>query len=374
MKKIKILMLHLGYGGVEKQTISMANALCHKYNIEIVSFYKLAPTPAYTIDSQIKIKYLLDDKPNRNEFKEALKKIKVLKVIKEGLKAVKILYLKKSLIKKEIKLNDYDIIFSTRTEYGILLNKYGNKEKTKITEEHNHIETNEYRKKITKNYKNLDYIVVISKYHERLYKEWFNNAKPQIVQIENILNKDLDGASKLNHNAIVSAGRFNYIKDFANLIDVMHYATKDNPSLKLYLLGDGEEKDNLKAKIKEYNLEENIIMPGFVSEEEVDKYFLKSDIYVLTSFKECFPMVIIEAFNAGLPVISYDILAGPKEMIKNGKTGYLIEERNSQKMAEKINKLLNDKESLKKMGTIAKKESQNYTAEKIITKWGKILK
>lgn len=374
MKKIKILMLHLGYGGVEKQTITMANNLCDNYQIEIVSFYKLEKVPAYDINPSIKIKYLYDGKPNREEFMQYLKQFRLFKCFKEGIKSLKILYLKNKLIKKEILLNDADIYFSTRTEYGKLLSKYGSKNKLKVTEEHNFIDDKKYQKEIIKGYQNLDYVVVISKYHEKMYNEWFKNTNVKIVRIENILNNISNSKTKLNNNAIIAVGRFDPIKDFSSLIDVMNLLVKNNPNLKLYLLGDGEEKDLLIRKIQKYNLENNVIMPGFVSAKEVLKYELKSDIFVMTSLKECFPMVLLEAYSCGLPVISFDILTGPREIVKNNKTGYLIQNREVKNMASKISELLKNQKKLKEFSDNAYEESKKYTIEKIIKKWENLFK
>lgn len=374
MKKLKILMLHLGYGGVEKQTITMANGLSKYFDIEIVSFYKLLDKPAYNINDRIKVKYLYNGKPNRDDFKKTLKAKKFIKTFQEGIKALKILYLKNKLIKKEILLNDSDIYFSTRTEYGKLLGKYGKKEKIKLTQEHNYIENDKYRKQIQKNYKSLDYVIVINKYQEEMYKEWFKNTNVEIRRVENILNNSSDKNSKLNSNAIIAVGRLDPIKGFSSLIKVMNIALKENPDLKLYLLGDGAEKEKLYQEIKEYQIEKNIIMPGFVSAEEVTKYMLMSDIYIMTSEKECFPMVILEAFNCGLPVISFDILTGPKELVKNDHNGYLIENRNCEAMAIKINSIIHDSKKLKQLSKNAKDDSKKYLIDNIIKKWLKILK
>lgn len=374
MKKLKILMLHLGYGGVEKQTITMANGLSKYFDIEIVSFYKLLDKPAYNINDRIKVKYLYNGKPNRDDFKKTLKAKKFIKTFQEGIKALKILYLKNKLIKKEILLNDSDIYFSTRTEYGKLLGKYGKKEKIKLTQEHNYIENDKYRKQIQKNYKNLDYVIVINKYQEEMYKEWFKNTNVEIRRVENILNNSSDKNSKLNNNAIIAVGRLDPIKGFSSLIKVMNIALKENPDLKLYLLGDGAEKEKLYQEIKEYQIEKNIIMPGFVSAEEVTKYMLMSDIYIMTSEKECFPMVILEAFNCGLSVISFDILTGPKELVKNDHNGYLIENRNCEAMAIKINSIIHDSKKLKQLSKNAKDDSKKYLIDNIIKKWLKILK
>ena len=103
MKKITILMLHLLHGGIEKQTISLANQLCQYYEVEIVSTYSMLSKPAYTVDDRVKIKYLMDDKPNRQEIKEAIKSKKLIQIIKQGFKAIKILYLKKQLMINQVK-------------------------------------------------------------------------------------------------------------------------------------------------------------------------------------------------------------------------------------------------------------------------------
>lgn len=374
MRKIKILMLHLGHGGVEKQTITMANGLVDKYDIEIVSFYKLTAKPAYPINNRIKIKYLYNGKPNREEFKKSLKSKKIFKTIKEGFKAIRILHLKKKLVKKEIVNNDADIYFSSRTEYGILLSKYGAKEKQKITQEHNYIEDNKYQKRIVKGYKNLNNIIILTKYQEEMYKKWFKNTNIEINRIENILDNDSKEVSKLNNNAIIAVGRFDPIKDFSSLLNVMRIAVRKNPYLKLYLLGDGEEKDKLTKLISEYKLEKNVVMPGFVSAEKVKEYMLKSDIYLMTSKKDCFPMVILEAFNYGIPVISFNILTGPREMINSNYNGILIENRNCDEMAETINELINNPKKLKQLGKNAKKDSNKYLINNIIKKWLRIFK
>jgi len=369
MKKIKILMLHLEHGGAEMQTITMANSLAKKYEIEIVSFYKISNNPAYKIDKQIKVKYLYEGGPNRKEFMAALKKLNVFRILKEGLKAVKILYLKTKLIKKEILLDDADIFFSTRYEYAKLLSKYGNKSKLKVTQEHNFIDDEKYKNNIVKYYCNLDYVVVISKYQEKMYKEWFKDSKVRIVRIENILDKNIKKLSNLNNNALIAVGRFDPIKDFISAVEVIKILVKNNPKLKLYLLGDGPERALLEQKVSEYGLNKNVIMPGFVSIDEVYKYMQKSDIFLMTSLKESFSLVILEAYNCGIPVISYDILSGPKELVKNNKTGYLIENRSIEEMALKASQLLNNKDKLKLLGKNAKIESQNYLVEKVMEKW-----
>ena len=126
MKKITILALHLGTGGIENAISCLANILIEKYEVEIIATYKINEKPAFYLNPKIKIKYLMEDlKPNAQEFKKALKQFNVKNIFKEGFKALKILYLKKKLMIDEIKKLDSDIVISTRDIHNEWLGKYG---------------------------------------------------------------------------------------------------------------------------------------------------------------------------------------------------------------------------------------------------------
>ena len=91
MKKVAILALHLGSGGIERITTMLANNLCNDYKVEIVSTYKIFNKPFFNLDSRVSVKYLIPDMvPNEKEFKAALSDFRLIKASKEGKKALKI--------------------------------------------------------------------------------------------------------------------------------------------------------------------------------------------------------------------------------------------------------------------------------------------
>ena len=94
MKKVSILALHLGYGGIEKCIASLANNLCNKYQVEIAVCYKLFDKPAFDIDDRVKIKYLNNKKivPNKEKIKKALSEKKFITLFKEGIFSLKVLH------------------------------------------------------------------------------------------------------------------------------------------------------------------------------------------------------------------------------------------------------------------------------------------
>ena len=125
MKKVTILALHLGYGGIEKCISSVSNMLAGDFEVDIISTYKLCDRPAFDIDNRVKINYLIDKGPNKKEIREALNKFKLITLFKELVKATKLLRNKKNLMIDAIKKCDSDYIISTRDIHNDWLGKYG---------------------------------------------------------------------------------------------------------------------------------------------------------------------------------------------------------------------------------------------------------
>lgn len=372
-KRITILLLHLQHGGIEKQTITFANELSKKYDVEIISAYSMKQKPAYQVNKNVKIKYLIDDAPNRDEFKAAVKQKNIIKILKEGFKSIKILYLKNHLMKMEVKKIKCDFVFSTRIEYANILSKYAPDNVVTITEEHLHNDSKKYIKRVKKSFRNLDYLITIGKGSTDNYSKWLkDNQKIKIVEIPNILEEVPLENSKLDNNDIVSVGRLHPVKDFVTLIKVFEIVQKEVKDAKLTIVGGGEEKDKLNNLVNELGLKEKVILTGMVEKDEVKENLLNSSLYVMTSLTECFPMVLLEASSVGLPLISFDVPVGPKAIISNDYNGYLITNRNIDEMAKKIIYVLKNEEVLQDLGMNSKKNSYNYLPEKIMEKWYKI--
>ena len=87
MKKISILSLHLGYGGIEKSVVALANLLCENHDVEIMSIYQLYDESPFNINEKVKVNYLNEKmKPQPEEFKRALKQFRLIKAFILGMK------------------------------------------------------------------------------------------------------------------------------------------------------------------------------------------------------------------------------------------------------------------------------------------------
>ena len=372
VKDITFLMLHLNYGGIEKQVSTLANELAKfkdRYTINIVSVYKINDEPFYELDPNIKIKYLMDRGPNKAEIKHALKTFNIFRLIIELFKGLNIVISKYSLMKKEIENLNTDIIVSSRIEFSKYIKR---KDTLNISQEHSYIDSPSYIKKVRKSFRYIDYLVVMTEGAQKKYEQWLkyvDNA-PKVVCIPNMIEDTQDDEiCDISSKNIVSVGRLEKVKDFESLVDVFNIVLKHYPDYKLNIVGEGHDRKNIERKIRNYNLEDKVIFKGRLNSEQVKQEMLKSCLFVLTSKSESFSLVLCEAMSLGLPCVSFDVDMGPREIIKENNTGFLIKNRNEERMAKRIIQLISNKDLSYEFSKEAQLASNDFFAENMVKKW-----
>ena len=376
MKKVSILSLHLGYGGIEKSIIALANLLCQKYEVEIACTYCLYDKPAFNLDKKIKVKYLTNDVvPNKDDFKDAVKKKKVGNILKEGFKSFKILKLRKQTMVDYIKNTDSEIIISTRDIFDNWLGKYGKDSVLKIGWEHNHYHGNlKYANKIIKYAKRLDFLVLVSNELKDFYKASLDGSKCRCVYIPNIIDKLPKYLSHLNKKRLISVGRLSEEKGFYDLLEIYKKLTIKHEDWCLDIIGDGPLRTELQEFIDSNNLSDKVRLHGFRDKDYIDNLLHESSIYLMTSYTESFGIVLIEAMSHGVPCIAFSSAEGARELIEDGVNGYLVDNRDYSSYVERVSYLINNKDKRDKLGQEAYASVKKYTGSEVIKLWYDILK
>lgn len=378
MKKITIFSLHLGYGGIERCVANLANLLYKEYEVEIIATYKLNDVPAFDINKKVKITYLIDKyTPNREEWKNAIKKLRPIKFIKETYKAVKCLSLRKTKTVEAMKQCDSDIIISTRVLFNKWLGIYGKSKAYKIGWEHNHHHQDlEYANGVANSCRNLDALVLVSDSLRNYYKKKMKqlDIKCRCVFIPNMLDDIPKTTSKLSEKRIISVGRLSKEKGYVDLIEIFKEFNKLNPDWRLDIVGDGSERNKVVDRIYQYNLTNNVTVHGYLKKKEINELLKKSSLYVMTSYTESFGIVLIEAMSHGIPCLAFTSAEGANDLISNNENGYLIENRDFSEMVNRMNELVNDKDKRIELGKNARETSLKYCKEIIQKEWCKLLK
>lgn len=370
-KKITILALHMGYGGVENAIATQASMLSKKYNVEIISLYKQEYQIPFKLDDKVKVTYLLNTVSNRQEFIDNLKHFHLIKTLKEGIKSIYILLNKNSKIIKYLINSDAKIIISTRYEFSKLLNKYGRKNTLKISEQHVYDISDKYIEKLNK-LKNIDYLMPVSKNLLDEYKGKVHIKMQYIPLALNYYPKD-DELSQVNNKNLIAIGRLDKVKGFADLITIMDILVDKDSEIKLNIFGDGSEKESLQELIKEKHLEKNIKLWGFKKYTFIKDYLKSSSLYLMTSLEESFGLVVIEAMSYGIPCIAFDSAKGVLDVI-NKDNGYLIKNRNIEEYSNTILKYLNLSNKEKKLlANNARNIASKYSFDNVRRKYLKFI-
>ncbi len=370
-------------GGVQRCLTIIANALIDKgYEVSIVctdNNYKIDYN-LYGLNKKTKIKFIPVSIWEKLLFcwtfilKKILEKFLFLN---KFISLTNFVYCKKRFIQNKkiinyLNQNNIDVCVGIGPEYTLFLGIYKDKLNCKIIGwQHSSFEAyfEKYFKSLTYWFKNnisvLDNYIVLNDYDKKRIKEAFNYEADCIYNPKSFYSNE---KSKLNNKIFITVGRFSKVKGYERLIDSFNIFNQKNKDWKLIIIGEGELKDVLQEKINNNNLNDKILLIDRTN--KVKDYYLNSSIYVLSSFHEGLPMVLIEACECGLPIISYDL---PVCVEQFSDCSLIIEDGDINGFADAMDKLANDKKLLKDLANKAIINSKKYDIKNIIKKWEKIL-
>jgi GalNAc-alpha-(1->4)-GalNAc-alpha-(1->3)-diNAcBac-PP-undecaprenol alpha-1,4-N-acetyl-D-galactosaminyltransferase len=200
------------------------------------------------------------------------------------------------------------------------------------------------------------------------YKAQFKHEN--VIVIGNPIRQIMDlNKSTERKNIIITVGRLIESKHHDRLIEL--FAKLPAPDWELIIVGDDalnqKNHKKLEVLIKDLNQDHRIFLAG--NQVDVDSYLMRSKIFVFTSSSEGFPNVIGEAMAAELPVISFNCVAGPSEMILNGINGFLIPTNDYASLYKRLKELIHDQSLRKRLGTNARKSIRKFSIENIGSKY-----
>ncbi len=193
------------------------------------------------------------------------------------------------------------------------------------------------------------------RYFRKTASEYDVQFLPNAIDYEKFhCDNDRQPSAKLR---LVNVGSYQAKKNQSFLVAVAKILRERHIDFELNLLGDGEKFGEVANLIKENHLEANVMQRGNV--ENVTEYLWQSDIYVHSAYYEPFGLVLVEAMAAGLPVVTLDG-RGNRDLIVQGKNGYMLYEQNAEQFADRILEIWNDKQKYCQMSAFAQEFARQY--------------
>ena len=168
------------------------------------------------------------------------------------------------------------------------------------------------------------------------------------IELDEDKSNQLDIITKNSKGIVLgNAGRLTEQKRQKDLIEIAKQLANRNIDFTLFIAGEGEERSKLELEIERNNLQDKVVLLGFV--DDMSAFMSSIDIFLLTSEWEGFGFVIVEAMMKSKPVLAYDITSNP-EIIDNNTTGYLIDFPNVDIFVDRLASLMNNPELMEAMG------------------------
>ena len=165
------------------------------------------------------------------------------------------------------------------------------------------------------------------------------------IDINNYALAHHEGQAK----TLIFVGRLDTVKGVSILLSIMPKLINQYPEIELLLVGDGPSRSDLEKSVQENKIEKNVKFLGYRTPDEVSQLLSESQIFVLPSFAEGLPVVLMEAMASGLPVVTTRI-AGVAELVEHEDNGYLVHAGDTDSLYDSIKILIDTPELRKSMG------------------------
>ena len=344
-------------GGAEAVAASLTRTLCRDYDIYFITLFQKNGSLAYDL-SDAKDVFCLDSKKSR------------LRSIMWEIKRPMRKYLKHNSIDAVLLIGNYpgyvsipSMIFNKTTfiycDHGALINQIHERAITAI-------------RFLTSLF--ADRTVVLTDKTRNDYIKYFHISPKRVLTIHNwVDDRVLENAAccDLDAKKVLSVGRFGKEKGYDLMISAAERFLPSHPDWQWDVYGTGETFDEIKRLVGQKGLEGQLHLMG--NNPEVLSLYRKYSVFVLPSYREGLPLVLLEAKANKLPIVSFDIDTGPCEMVEDGVNGFLVEPYDTEKMAQRLSQLADDKALRKRFSDEACRKMDKFDKQEIERQWTELI-
>jgi len=223
-----------------------------------------------------------------------------------------------------------------------------------------------------------DHVIAVSAGVERSVRNEIDVPNGQLSVINNpIVTSTLRERAELsvdhlwlndpNIDVVLGVGRLEPEKDFTTLVEAFAIALREEPSLRLVILGEGSERETLHRTAAALDVDEQVSLPGYV--ENPYPFMRHADVFALSSRREGLPTALVEAMACGCPVVATDCRSGPREVLADGRYGPLVPVEGPDALAVGIQQVLRQPVS----SATLRERAEDYAVETVLDEYERLI-
>ncbi|MGW0084047.1 stealth conserved region 3 domain-containing protein [Streptomyces sp. NPDC003393] len=363
-------------GGTERAVFNQAAELAGHHDVRVISVFKSQSKLFFGVDERVRVDYLVDltgpvprtVRPTRLTDGELTSLAALPSALVD--RAWEAAFNRLSDTELELTLQDIDtdILITTTPALMALAVQLCPADVITVHQEHRVSELRGSSGEPLLRYASrLDALAVLSERTGEWFAETFGASAPRIEVIPNALPAGFRPRSTLQTRTVVTAGRLVGEKQLDHAIQAWALIAPYHPSWTLRIFGDGPLSGALRRQINHLGLHDSVQLNG--NSPHLAEEWAKASIALMTSRNEAFPLVLMEAQAAGVPVVSYDCPNGPREIILDGQTGVLVPPGDVEALAQRLDQLMRDDAMRHRMGAAAAESITRFAPPLVNERW-----
>jgi glycosyltransferase involved in cell wall biosynthesis len=360
-------------GGTIRTTFNTAAALADRHDVEIVSVLRRRDEPELTLDPRVRLRALTDMREGRRSRPAewaSRQRSRVFHRHDFRYKGFNVL--------SDVQLLGYlasvrgGVLIGTRPGLNLAIARYARRSVVRVGQDHMNLGgyKPELRASIARHYPRLDLVTALT---QGSAEEYADLLGPR-ARVELMPNGVVTGAAHRadpSARVVVAAGRLGKRKGFDRLLPAWARIAPEFPDWRLAIFGGGPHGRRLKRLADELGVADSAHFPG--NSPRLPEELAKASLFVMTSRREGFPMVLLEAMSVGLPVVAYDCPTGPRDIVTDGVDGYVVPDGDSEQLAATMAELMDDEDARARFGAAALEKAAAFDMSVIASRWESLL-